>query len=385
MRLFKLTITTALLLSACGERSMPANQEAEPDETHVDSSRVMLSEAALRTAGIEVEAAMSETASDAAGALEVPGDVDFDMRRVVILSPRVGGRIERLLVVAGDRIRAGQTVALLYTPAFISAQTEFLQARRRAAALANTADAQGAQAIAGAAATRLRQFGVSPADVNRLAASETVQDYLSLNAPFSGSIVESSALAGAHVEAGAPLFKLADLSFVDVIAAVPERSVPLVRVGGRATVRIAAYPQMTFAGSVERVQQQLDESTRTVGAVIHVRNVNETLKPGMFATVRLELPAHAPVSSGRAMVVTIPESAVVTEGERRFVFIEIAPRTFEKREVEVGTLELPGASQPLTNRVIARTGIRPGEHVVVRGAFILKSELGKAALGEHGH
>jgi hypothetical protein len=85
------------------------------------------------------------------------------------------------------------------------------------------------------------------------------------------------------------------------------------------------------------------------------------------------------------MVITTRESAVLREGDRRFVFIEVGPRTFEKREVEVASLEAPGASQPLSNRVIARSGVRPGERVVVRGAFTLKSELGKAGLGEHGH
>jgi RND family efflux transporter MFP subunit len=380
----KLIIAFLLLTIACSDREAPADEHAGETESHEDSTRVTLSEAAYTTAGIEVEAAVGETVTEAGGGLEVPGDVDFDVRRVAILSPRVAARIERLIVVSGDHVRAGQVVALLYTPAFISAQTDFLQARRRAALLANTPDAQGATALAEAAASRLRQLGASPTDVERLAATETIQEHLTLRAPFGGSIVESNALTGAAIEPGAPLFKLADLSFVDVIAAVPERSVPLVGVGGKASVKIAAYPQMTFSGHVERMQQQLDKSTRTVGAVIHVRNVNETLKPGMFASVRLELPTRSASSTG-GMVVTTRESAVLSEGDRRFVFIEVGPRTFEKREVEVASLEAPGASQPLSNRVIARSGVRPGERVVVRGAFTLKSELGKAGLGEHGH
>lgn len=375
-------LTMLLFSGACSDKPAPDNHEGE-EEAHADSGRVTLSEAAYTTAGIEVEPALGEESAQAAGGLEVPGDVEFDVRRVAILSPRVAGRIERLLVVTGDRVRAGQPVAFLYTPAYITAQSEYLQARRRAALLANTSDAPGARALAEAAASRLNQLGASRNDIERLAASGVVQQHLTLSAPFAGSIIESSALAGAAVEAGAPLFKLADLSFVDVIAAVPERSIPLVRTGGKASVRIAAYPHMTFAGEVERIQEQLDESTRTIAAIIHVRNVNQTLKPGMFATVRLELPTGSATAS--TLVVTIPESAIVTEGDRRFVFIEVAPRTFERREVDVASLEAPGAAQPLSNRVIARSGLRPGERVVVRGAFTLKSELGKGALGEHGH
>jgi RND family efflux transporter MFP subunit len=384
LKLLGTLLTGVVLFTACGDRPAADEHEGE-EETHADSNRVTLSAAAYATAGIEVEAAVGESVAAAAGALEVPGDVEFDARRVAILSPRVAGRIERSLVVSGDRVRAGQAVATLYTPAFITAQTEFLQARRRASLLANTTDAPGANALVDAAGSRLYQMGASAADMQRLAATGTTQQHLTLTAPFAGSIIESTALAGSAVEAGTPLFKLADLSFVDVIAAVPERSVPLVRVGGKASVHIAAYPHMTFAGDVERIQQQLDESTRTIAATIHVRNVNQTLKPGMFATVRLELPTIPASSSGPALVVTIPESAVLTDGDRRFVFIEVAPRTFERREVEVASLEPPGASQPLTNRMIARSGIRPGERVVVQGAFTLKSELGKGELGEHGH
>ena len=378
------TLLLVLSLSACRDKQVEGEEHGDEAE-HTDSLRVALSEAAYTTAGIEVETAMAESVGQTPAGLEVPGEVNFDARRVAIISPRIGGRLERVFVVSGDRVAAGQPVATLYTPAFITAQAEYLQARRRASLLANTPDAQGASALVEAAANRLRQLGADQVTVRRIAGTGQVQEQLPITAPFSGSLIESSAIPGSMVEAGNPLFKIADLSFVDVFAAVPEKSVPLVRIGAKATVRIAAYPNIEFAGDVERIQQQLDEATRTIAAVIHVRNVGQTLKPGMFATVRLALPVSAVAATGTTLTITIPETAVLSEGDRRFVFVEVAPRTFEKREVEVASLEAPGASQPLTNRVIVRSGIRPGERVVVRGAFTLKSELGKAALGEHGH
>jgi hypothetical protein len=75
----------------------------------------------------------------------------------------------------------------------------------------------------------------------------------------------------------------------------------------------------------------------------------------------------------------------VTAGPGRFVFVEIEPRTYEMREVRVTSLEPPGSTVPLSDRVAVEEGLEPGERVVTRGAFALKSQLGRASLGEHGH
>jgi RND family efflux transporter MFP subunit len=217
--------------------------------------------------------------------------------------------------------------------------------------------------------------------VQQLATSGQIRETLPIQAPFSGSIVEVSALPGAAVSAGSPIYKIADLSYVDVAAAIPERALPLVRIGLKANVRLASYPGVQFDGVVERMEQQLDEATRTVNAIIHVQNRSGSLMPGMFATVRLQTPGAAATNVSSA-IVTIPETAVVNDGEQRFVFVEIKPGTYERRLVEVASLEAPGASQPLTNRIVVRRGLVAGERVVVRGAFTLKSEMGKSAFGD---
>ncbi len=377
----------ALAAAGCGRSGGDeAQREAEvAEEEHSDEQRVTLTEAAMKTAEIVVEPAVSEQAARAAQGLEVPGEVHFDPRRVAIISPRIDGRIEQLFVVQGDPVQQGQVVATLFTPSFISAQTEYVMAQKRAATLAGTQDAEGARALLEAAARRLRLLGASPASIERLGETGEVQENLPVIAPFAGSIVEVQAIPGSAISAGSPIFKVANLDVVDQAAAVPERAQPHVRVGGRASVHLAAYPNLQFEGTVERMEQELDETTRTVNAIIHVPNTRARLMPGMFATVRL----HTPVTSGAPcrsqQIITIPETALVNEGDQRFVFVEVAPRTIEKREVEVASLEAPGASHPTTNRVVVRNGLSAGERVVVRGAFTLKSELAKASLGEHGH
>ena len=364
--------------------------EKDHDE-HEKEGRVTLSEAALQTAEIRVEAVRADDAARVGEDLEVPGQVVYDPSRVAVISSRVPGRIERLSVVEGNRVRAGEAVAFLYSPAYVTAQSDLQQAVRRAANMAGTPDEEGTRALVDAARRRLRLLGVSDAEVTRVASGGEPRDFLAIAAPFAGSIVEAHVLAGAGVEAGQEIFRIADLSVVDVVAEVPEGSMPLVFIGQTATIGIAAYPSLRFDGRVERLRGELNAETRTIRAVIHASNASGRLRAGMFATVQLSVPARAAagLSSAGALasgaVLTIPETAIVSDGEKRFVFVEVGTRAFERREVAVSSLAPPGSTTPGANRMIVRSGLAVGDRVVVQGAFTLKSELAKGELGEHGH
>lgn len=339
--------------------------------------RVVLTEAGFATARIAVAPAERDV-SPGDGA-EVPGQVEFDPARVALISPRTGGRVERLLAVPGDRVRPGQTVALVLSPAFVTAQADFVQAKRRADLLAGTPDAEGARALLAAAERRLELLGVGRAAIARLEAGGEAATLLPVVAPFAGSIVEAPALAGQAVESGAPLYKIADLSAVNVAADVPERAIAALRVGQQATVRIAALPDGRFAGRVARVSDQLDAATRTVEALVRVANADRRLKPGMFATVVLHGAAVGGAGAAATGAVSVPASAVVSDGAARYVFVETGPRRYERRTVEVAASSGPTA---VGGRVTVVSGLAPGERVVTRGAFTLKSELAKAEFAE---
>jgi RND family efflux transporter MFP subunit len=355
--------------------------EAHGDE-HEPSDRVTLTDAAFRTAQIEVLPVLSAAAVDAANGLEVPGQVELDPRRVALVSSRIAGRLERLSVVEGDRVSAGQSVGALFSPEYLTAQLDLTQATRRVEVLSGTTDETGARALADAARRRLRLIGASEAEIARAAAGGEPASTMSLRSSIGGSVVEAHVLPGAAVEAGAPVFTVADLSVIDVVAEVPERNLPQVRTGQRATISIAAFPDLRFEGHVERLRDALNAETRTLQAVIHVPNGSRRLRPGMFATVRLDVPVTPTSRGDGARTLTIPESAIVTDGERRFVFVETGLRSYERREVRTMPLAPPGSRTQRTATVIVQDGLRAGERVVVRGAFTLKSELAKASLSD---
>ena len=366
-----------------------AQGEVETEGDHADENRVILSEAAFQTAGIRVEPVTVTTDADAVD-LEVTGQVELDPRRVALVSTRTPGRIEELRVVEGDPVRQGQVIATIFSPAYVTAQQDYLQASRRARLLAGSADEEGSAALRVAARRRLTLLGASDAAIAALDRGEEPAPFLTLHAPFSGSVMESDVLVGAAIEAGAPIVRLADLSVVDVVAEVPERALPLLRPQQPAIVSIAAYPDLSFQGRVERVREELNPETRTVQAVIHVPNREGRLRPGMFASVRLAARAGAALSVRTGTVasdslVTIPSRAVLTGDDQRLVFVEVGPRTYERRVVEITSLTPPGSTTPSENRVVVHRGLQGGERVVVNGAFTLKSEMAKAELGEHGH
>lgn len=359
-----------------------------------DTNRVGLSAASYSTAGIVIDTVRRTSVAAPSGGLEVPAQIQFDPARVALISPRTAGRIERLTVAVGDRVGVGQAVGYLSSPDFLTAQADYLQARRRAALLAGTADAEGTAALARAARQRLEFLGVPASAIARLDAGGEPAVLLPIVAPMSGSITQSMALAGAAVQPGTPIFQIANVSIVNAIAQVPERALSVVHEGQGAAVSVAAFPALHFDGRVTRLQSELDSATRTVKAVVRVPNDGRQLRPGMFATVRLNVPAGSSVASTTALstgvssnsssaggLITIPEQAVIVQGEQRYVFVQVAPRIFERRAVTVVPLAPAGSAVEPGGRVVVQSGLAPGDLVVVRGAFTLQSELGKSQLG----
>lgn len=194
-------------------------------------------------------------------------------------------------------------------------------------------------------------------------------------------------LPGRSIAVGDPILTIADLAEVDVVAEVPEISLSAVRVGQSATVSVAAFPGRDFRGTVERLHDVLDPQTRTVQAVLHVPNSSRILRPGMYATVRLRAALGAGNGAGgprtEATGVLIPRSALVVDGNETIVFVETAEWSYVRRVVRPVALAPAGSMRVDATRVLVREGVRAGERVVVRGAFTLKSELGKSALEEH--
>jgi hypothetical protein len=173
-----------------------------------------------------------------------------------------------------------------------------------------------------------------------------------------GVVMEKTAVKGMHVTTGQMLYKIADLSTVWVEADVYEREVAFVRVGGRATVTLDAYPGERFPARVIYVYPYVDEQTRTNKVRYELANRGGRLKPGMFATVEIAAPA------GSAIVV--PLNALLDSGKEQIVFVGQGDGYFEPRRVKAG--------RRFADEVEILEGITEGELVATGAAFFLDSE-----------
>ena len=369
--------------SACARSDEEAQGEhAEAEEKKgPDGNRVTVTEAGYRTAGIQVEEVTEAAGSTDLAGLEVPGQVELDPARVAVASPRTGGRIERIAVVPGQRVRAGETVALLLSREYLTAQADLARAVRRAVTLKGTPDESSSLTLIAAAERRMKLLGVGDEEIAGLKAGGEPNDLLTVRAPLAGSVLALETIAGSAVEAGTPIARIADLSSVLVMADVPERAIGTLRAGQRTSVRLAAFPQRSLGGRVERLLDQVDPATRTVKAAIRVENLAGTLRPGMFAAVTLQ--GLSAESVRPLATITVPSSAIITEGEVKYVFVEVGERTYERRTVDAAPVTQATMSGSESPRLQVRSGLVKGERLVVRGAFALKSELAKASFGEH--
>lgn len=198
-------------------------------------------------------------------------------------------------------------------------------------------------------------------------APELLGKPLEIKAPLPGIVLERKATVGELVDKSSVIYTISDPADLWVIAEVKERDIASVKLGQPAAFSVLAYPGASFTGEVKRIANQVESDSRTLEARISVDNSDGRLKPGMFADVEIT----TTVMDG---ILTIPDSALQTDEDEQVVFVALGENRFAKRTVTLGSEQ--------HGRVHVVEGLEPGEAVVTKGSFILKSELLKGELGE---
>lgn len=386
-------LPAALFLSAivaCGEKTNSGNDSAADAKASVtgqpgDSAPVVdlvtLDSMQLRLGGVAVESVATITTSG----LMVTGTITYDANRVSHVGSRTEGRVVALRAELGERVRAGQTLALLESPTVGQIRAE----EREAEELVRIAEENFAreQRLAAQGISSRKELLQAEAELRRMQASlRSAQTRLrvlgaghgtggqfTVTAPFAGQVVVRDASIGEMADPADTLFTVADLSRVWIELNIFERDLVRVHVGQSVAVSTSAYPDRVFQGRIVFVGSILNPENRTVAARVEIPNADGALKPGMFATANIQVGAGGPV------VVVVPQDAVQEVEGRKVVFVPgDSAGEFRPQPVEIG--------DPIDGgRVTIRSGLAPGARIVARGAFALRSELAKSEMGEPGH
>ena len=318
-----------------------------------DENTVAISARVQQNLGVRTAEAREGTLAQT---IEAGGAIAYNERDVALVQARSGGFVERLFVRAPlDAVRRGQPLAELYVPDWVSAQEEYLSARRITA----RSGAESLAALVDGARQRMRLAGMSEEQIRAVEADGKVRPSFTITSPIDGVVGELTAREGMTVMAGAPLFRLNGLSTVWINAEVPEGAASQLRPGMAAEARTPALPGVVFTGRVGAILPEVNPVTRTIKARIEVANPGAQLVPGMFATVTLS-PAT------RASVVLVPSEAVIQTGRRSVVIVADGKGGFSPVDVDVG-IDSGGRTE-------IRKGLRAGQQVVVSGQFLIDSE-----------
>jgi RND family efflux transporter MFP subunit len=359
----------AVLFFNAGCRGRSAAEAADPAATAKAAVSGAAPSVTLSVEAVKAADLRTETAAVRAVArlVTAPGDLEWNPRRVVHLTARTAGRLERVHVVQGDRVREGQLLAEIYSPDFLTLQAEYIQAAARAKRQAGNAAEEGpARVVLAGARERLSLLGVDDAEFKAIDASGRPLPLLHVHAPLGGSVVQCDAVTGDAVELGTSLFRVADPSTLWACLHIQEKDLGAIGPGAEVVLRSQAYPGEEFRGRLSLVGDAVDPVTRTVEGRVEIANPGRRLKAGMFV--------EASASAGERRALVVPEAAVQDDEGRPIVFVKTGERTYVRRAVETGA-RFPGFVEVLK-------GLAEGETVVTSGSFLLKSELRKGTLGE---
>jgi cobalt-zinc-cadmium efflux system membrane fusion protein len=374
------TIVLIAVLAACGKAASPAEEaKPEPAEKSGEPQRIAISERVAKDAGLAV--AQVELAALPA-TVELIGEVAADPDRMAKVPARVAGRLVELRFQEGQRVAAGDVLASIESGEVARVRAELASTSTRAEAAHNRVERLAKLVDAGTASaqdleTARAEASVLDADV--AAAGHTLASIgggggatarLQIRAPFAGVVMKRDGVVGQPVSADHVVAEIVDLDHALFLARLFEHDLDRVHEGAAAEVRLDAYPDVAFAGKVITIGRQVETVSRAVLARIAIDDKAARLKIGLFGTVVVVIPD--PVTMPRVPVV--PAAAVTQIEDHPVVFVEIKPREFERRAVELG--------HAADGKIEIVKGLKAGERVAIAAVFSLKSLALKSTFGE---
>ncbi len=386
---FALSWAIALALTGCaGDQEQKESAESEPQSGKAHILKLtadMAAEIGLTTSVAEVQPIV--------GQMTIPAKLlpnqDFEAQ----VGSLVSGRVREVFVQVGDFVKAEQELMHIEGLEVGEIKSKFIKAKAQLkfaeanyerqktlveqkvgsqkAFLEAQSEYDKAQAEFNAEDKRIHSIGLADEDLLTFVEHASLQKndhsggVLPIKAPIAGTVVERNVVIGQFVDASTTAFRIVNISSLWADGQVYERDVPALSGKPDVTLTVTAFPGEEVPGKVIYVSPVVDERTRTITIRASIPNRDGRLKPQMFGEL------HVPIG-GSAKGLFIPAESIQKENEETYLFVATSDTTFERREVTLGVM--------FDSLVEVKKGLTPGEKVVTKGSFQLKSELMKETL-----
>jgi len=345
--------STALMLIALACASA---RSASPPNTPASTDKSFSTDF-VRTA-LPVQERVADT-------IPITGKLALDKQQTRIAAARVAGRLGRIFVFEGQSVRAGEALAEIYSPEYISAQNEYLLAKRFTDTLAqDSADAElraDAQTTLQSAANKLKVIGASNEDIVALARRGSIAEYLMVRAPISGVVTQRNVDPGAYLNVGDTLMSLANVDTLWLFANTYDEDYPYLKLGEVLAFDTPSLPEDHFTGKIAFIAPSVDPTTHTLPIRCDVPNRDLRLRPEMFVRGTLTV--------GERLALIVPKSAVIHIRDSDYVIVPQGGRQYRRVAVRGHSL---GA-----DRYAITGGIDATAHVVTDGALLLNEMTGE--------
>ncbi|HQV39705.1 MAG: efflux RND transporter periplasmic adaptor subunit [Flavobacteriales bacterium] len=373
-------------LVACGGgTTAPAADEHAHEAPGAHGPEVALTTEQIKAIGLvtgTMEKRGLSTSLKANGRLVLPPDKSAQV------SVLAGGLVRGIPVREGQVVSKGQVLATVENMEFLQLQQDYLETSAELRALnadlkrqqdlhderinatktleRAEADADVARAKQAGMAAKLRVFGTDPA---RLSAQDISSTY-SVRSPIAGTLQHIAITLGQFAEPNTPLFMVVDNSGLHIDLNLFEQDVARVHAGQKVVFGHAGEPVGQHSATIYAVNKAFERDQQAVLAHGKLDDNGEELMPGMYI--------EALIMTDSTSAWSLPNEAVVSNGDEHYIFVEAGPNTFKQVAVRIGASEL-GYTE-----VVPLEPVDPIARIVVKGAYYLLSELTKGT-GEHDH
>src|SRR5712691_6936397 len=318
-------------------RSVSFGESSSPQTATAGEQKLILTSEQLQRAGLKIETVGEKPSSEAMGQMTT-GVVQANTYKETPVVSLVGGIVRTVKPELGQRVKRGETVAIVSSNDLADAQSRFLTAlaaldehhrhhartmklveigaaSREELEMANT-KLRDAEAEVASLRQKLLLLGLSSQRIASLNSTSQISSEVNVPAPSSGTLTSRSVNPGEVIEVNKELMRVTDLSSVWVVGQDYEKDLATVRVGSGANIISDAYPGRVFRGRVSYVDPKIDPATRTAQVRIELNNPGQILKIGMYVNV-----AFGALGNAEKTTPAIPKDAVQTIGNQQYVFL----------------------------------------------------------------